>query len=403
MNPALAASVRRHALGWLVATNAVGLWLAASLCWPELGDLAAPLTYGRWMPVHLDGQLYGWCALPLVGALFAFLLRDERDVFSGRLGLWFWTSALAFATVSWLAGRASGKLFLDFAGAARWVWSTALLGLWCVLARAWWRQRAGGVLAVALLALLLAVPFVLFWAENLALYPAVNPHSGGATGASLLGSTLALLVVFGLLPRLLDLPAEKPDRLFWPAMALCAAYFAGMRHTHASHHEIGQIIGLSLLVAWVPLVVVRARAFRWSEAAQPWWRAAFWWWAALVADGLLTFLPGWSERLKFTNALVAHSHLAMAGLVTSAHGAILASLGGTWRVPRWALRLWQGACVVHVAALLWLGWQEAADPMLLQVRGGVADWAYGLRFAAGLAMFAASVAWLRAAWQHDEK
>lgn len=403
MSPALAASVRRHALGWLVATNAVGLWLAASLLWPELGDFAAPLTYGRWAPVHLDGQLYGWCALPLVGALFAFFLREERDVSSGRLGLWLWTGALAFAATTWLAGGASGKLFLNFAGAARWVWAAALLALWALLARVWWRRREGGALAVAVLALLFAVPFVIFWAGDPSVYPAVNPHSGGATGASLLGSTLVLVLLFGLLPRLLGLPQEKPERLFWPAMALSVAYLSGMRHTHASHREIGQIVGLALLVAWVPLAALRARATRWPETARPWWRAAFWWWAALMADGLLTFLPGWSERLKFTNALVAHSHLAMAGLVTSAHGAILVSLGGAWPVRRWAFLLWQAACVVHVVALLWLGWQEAADPALLIQRGGAADWAYGLRFAAGLAMFAASVAWLRAAWQHDEK
>ena len=33
-----------------------------------------------------------------------------------------------------------------------------------------------------------------------------------------------------------------------------------------------------------------------------------------AATGFVIFLPGWSERLKFTNALVAHAHLAMAGL-----------------------------------------------------------------------------------------
>lgn len=43
-------------------------------------------------------------------------------------------------------------------------------------------------------------------------------------------------------------------------------------------------------------------------------------------SGWLTFLPGIPERLKFTNGLVAHAHLAMAGVVTSVNGMILNQL-----------------------------------------------------------------------------
>ena len=135
---ALHRSVRRHALGWLVAANTIGLWLAALLLWPDLNDLTAPFTYGRWVPLHLDWQLYGWCALPLVGALFRFYFPDSfAAVRAGRLGLWLWTVALAYAGATWLAGGANGKLFINFAGSARVVWSLALLGLWVLIDWQW--------------------------------------------------------------------------------------------------------------------------------------------------------------------------------------------------------------------------------------------------------------------------
>jgi cytochrome c oxidase cbb3-type subunit 1 len=34
----MAATIRRYALGWLVAANLIGVWLAALLLWPQLND-----------------------------------------------------------------------------------------------------------------------------------------------------------------------------------------------------------------------------------------------------------------------------------------------------------------------------------------------------------------------------
>ena len=216
MSPALAASVRRHALGWLVAANAVGLWLAALLLWPDLNDLAAPLTYGRWVPLHLDWQLYGWCALPLVGALYRYYFAAAGSADrAGRLGLALWTGALAYAGGTWLTGGASGKLFLNFAGPARVAWSLTLLALWALIAWQGRKQQDEAVFRRSLLLGLLAVPPLLYGAADPAVYPAVNPHSGGATGTSLLGSTLALIAVFGVLPRLLRLEKIRPAGIYW--------------------------------------------------------------------------------------------------------------------------------------------------------------------------------------------
>lgn len=117
MNPRAVTAVRRHSLGWLVAANLAGLWLAVLLLWPGLNDLLAPLTYGRWVPLHLDWQLYGWCALPLVGLLFHYYLpEDDRAAFAARLSLAIWSLALLAGGLSWLAGGVGGKLFLDWAG-----------------------------------------------------------------------------------------------------------------------------------------------------------------------------------------------------------------------------------------------------------------------------------------------
>ena len=135
-SPILADLVRRHALGWLVAANAVGALLAAELIWPRFGQLLGPLTYGRWMPLHLDWQLYGWCALPLVGALLAGFLKSDsqRALGHARLALAGWSLALALGGLAWLSGTSSGKLFLEWGGWARPLLPLALIALWLVLA-----------------------------------------------------------------------------------------------------------------------------------------------------------------------------------------------------------------------------------------------------------------------------
>lgn len=396
MTAVFSRTLERHAFGWLVAANAVGVWLAALLLWPALGGLAGPLGYGRWMPLHLDWQLYGWCALPLAGALASWLVTpDAAGRWHLRLALGAWSAALALGGVSWLAGVTSGKLFLDWHGWARPLLPLAMLVLWSVLALHAWLRRGEhgpmgrGIRAVLLLALL-AVPSLLFWAEGREVYPAVNPDSGGATGASLLGSTLAILAIFGALPAFLRVPG-RAAWWYWAALAVGAGIFVAADHKDASHHTTGQIVALAALLPWLVLLPVYLRGFAWHASARPWLRASFVWWAVLVVTGFLTFLPEWSERLKFTNALVAHAHLAMAGLVTSLNLTILRQLrGGGSRRGFW---LWQMGCAVHVAVLAVLGWREAEDPAALFLSDGFSQVAYGLRLAAGGAMLLASVQW----------
>jgi cytochrome c oxidase cbb3-type subunit 1 len=408
----LAAASRRHALGWLVAGNAIGLWLAALLLWPAMNDAAAPFTYGRWVPLHLDWQLYGWCALPLAVVLLQYYLpADARGRTTGRLALAVWSAGLALGGVTWLAGLSSGKLFLEWSGPARVAWPLAMFVVWLLIAiRVWPRRREFPWWAHGLLAGLAVVPFVLWWAADPRIYPAVDPDTGGATGSSLLGSTLGLVGIFGLLPFLLRLPATTAAdrrgrlRLYGVYLVVSFGLNAALKRGNITHHDGGHIFGLASLALWVPLVWRYARSFVWPASARPWLVAAFAWWLVLVVTGFITFLPAMGDRFKFTNGLVAHAHLAMAGLVTSLHVALLATLGRGWRAGRrWSFWTWQLACVVHIGALFWLGWREAAEPALLYVRGGVADWCYGLRLAAGGAMFVAALDWLVAAWRHDQE
>lgn len=400
----MATTTARHALGWFVAANAAGVLLAALLLWPELNGQLGPLTYGRWMPLHMNWQLYGWCALPLVGALGAWLIAadDARGTREFAWAVRAWTLALALGGVSWLAGVTSGKLFLDWHGWARPLLPLAMTGLWLVLARAAgrsWNNWSGSGRAVrgAALAGLAAVPGVMLWSMGREVYPSVNPDSGGATGAALLGSTLAFVALAGWLPHALGLERARGRSAawFWIALAGSGGAFAGMDHGDASHRTIGQIVGLGVLLAWVPLLVVYLRGFGWPAGARRWLVAGAAWWTLLVATGWWMFLPGESEQWKFTHLLVAHAHLAMAGVVTCLGATALAVLGrgpGGGAVAFW---IWQLGLVAHLASLGVLGVGEERDAA--EFFGG-ADWVtagLAVRLAAGVAMLAASIAWLK--------
>ncbi len=407
---ALARTVRLHSLAWLLAANAAGLWLAALLLWPTLGEGAAWASYGRGMPVHLNGQLYGWCASPLAGALLAACVepRHPSAALHARVALGAWSAALAFGVLAWLGGVTSGKLFLDWAGWARPPLGAAMALLWAVVAaHLWWgRARASGArwrVAAGLVAALTPVPALMYWAAGREVYPSVNPDSGGATGASLLGSTLGIVTIFGLLPLLLGVarrPGAGSAAWFWRALAGSFAIYGLLDHGHATHHAAGQVAGLGLLLAWVPLVGswIYGYGWSWSAGAGRWILAAGGWWALLVASGWASFLPGVSEASKFTHALVAHAHLAMAGLVSGVKFAVLNELAPERPVGgRAAFWLWQGGTVAQVGLLAGLGAVETERAAELFYGSAWTQALFAGRFVAGLVMLAgAALAWREA-------
>lgn len=395
-----ARAVAVHSLGWLVAANLVGVWLGVSLLWPTVGNLLAPLTFGRWAPLHLNWQLYGWCALPAVGALLVWCLDEEARGAArhARLALAAWSLALALGGVAWLGGTVSGKLFLDWHGWARPLLPLAMVVLWGTLAwhtrRRWGRLRAveRGLRAVVL-GLLVLVPPILFWSTGRGMYQAINPDSGGATGAAVLGSTLGIITIFMLAPLFLGVRATGRTRVFGWALAGSWLVFAAIDRGSVSHHVMTQIVALGTLLLWVPLLPLYWKRHQWPTGAWPWLGAASGWWTVLVVTGWISFLPGVSESFKFTHALVGHAHLAMAGLLTSVNAAILTTLTRA-PAPRSAFWLWQVGCGLYVLSMLVLGAVESGHQAELFRAESWSQQLMAVRLVGGVAMAAGSVRWL---------
>jgi cytochrome c oxidase cbb3-type subunit 1 len=401
--PVFARTVALHSLGWLVAANCVGLWLAISLLRPAVGDALAPLTFGRWTPLHLNWQLYGWCALPIVGVLLAWCLPADDTTASrrhARLALGAWTAALAFGGLAWLGGSVSGKLFLDWHGWTRPLLPLAMLVLWAVLAfhtrRAWpGLATPSRWLRSAVLFSLLAVPAVIFHVTSRRVYHPVNPDSGGATGAAILGSVLGIVGIVMLLPVMLGVPERRSTRSLKITLGVASLAFVVIDHGNTSHHALAQIIALGTLVLWIPLLPLYLFRQDWPEAARPWLRAFSVWWGVLIVTGWISFLPGVSEALKFTHALVGHAHLAMAGLLTSLNGALLTTLLRR-PAPRGVFLAWQVGCGIYITAMIALGIGEVHHLADLY-RGELwAESLLGVRLFAGLLMTGASLRWLAA-------
>ncbi len=402
-----------YSLLWLLSANLVGLWLAAVLLWPQLGQLAGEFTYGRWMPLHMDWQLYGWCALPLVGLLMGYFLNED-DGSDAHLGFILWSLALGVGGVLSLHGVVSGKLFLNWAGLGRIAFPVAQLVLWAILLRAsvlrW--QRIGKMdtkqwLQLGLLAVLLVSPISLFWTAGADVYPPIDPESGGATGHSLLASSLGILAIFGMLPYMLRVPIRLEGRhwrrIYLGAMLASTVAWALLDHGNASNTQPGQILGLGVLLLWVPLLWGYFHAHDWPAPLRRWLAAFLFWWGFLTVSGFISYLPGVLDLMKFTNGLVAHAHLAMAGMVGALNMLVLGSLGEARARDPWSDRaafwLWQSGTFVYVLAMLVQGVREGLDPTVLFGANAVTSLLYGVRFFAGLLLVAANLCWL---WRFEQ-
>lgn len=411
--PPLALAVARHALFWLATGAAAGLACATLLAFPRLGILVAPLSYGRWMALHLDLTLYGWTALPLVGLLFRFFDLERRED-RGRKLLAAWSAVLAAGAASWLAGRTSGKIFLDWTGGARTLFFALLAILWLALLETTLADRrkagiphgltAGRGLTVAILA---GVPPVLALATSRHSYPPIDPASGAPTGVSLLASTLALVAVLLALPRLARLghrPEVRPvGRWLVALLVLHAAGAAALFGPDRWSDDGVELAAIISVLPWVVLVPLDYRAFAWPASARAWSRAATFWGALLALTGVAQFLPEALAAARFTHILVAHSHLAMAGFTSSACFLLLElglapGYGGEARFGGAVFSLWQIATGLHVVALAAVGAMEVGDPAAV-LRGSVALSAgLALRWLAGALALAAVAQALARAW-----
>lgn len=404
-----------HSLLWLVVANCVGVLLAAMLLLPRIDRVLGQWSYGRWMPVHIDLQLYGWCSLPLVAFLFkAYGCGREAIAAWCPPTLWIWSAALAVGSISWLDGHSSGKLFLDWTGYSRVLFPLALLCLWALLLASFlaaWRAGQIGwkarILKIAGLLCLLLVPFLIYIAADPGIYPPINPDTGGPTGASQLESTLVIIAILLLLPFGLAEVTARPggDRLQERRWAVRAAWMVfatecllclGLGRADVSHHRPTQWISLGSLLLWVPLMPAYFAAFSWHPNTRPWRIAFLCWWSVLVPTGWMLFLPGVLDRFKFTDGLVGHSLLAMAGFISSLLiFAMVQMLGEDGWIfgRRWSFYLWQASVAAYVAIMFFAGWREGSDPSFSLVPGALREAIYTLRLLLGVFILVASLEW----------
>ena len=391
-------SALQHALGWLVLGNGVGVYLSLLLLFPGLQ--AGPLTYGRWVPVHLNVQLYGWTSLPLVAWLFSIYQVNESKARAwASAAVWAWTAALALGAFHWFGGVTSGKIFLDWKGGALWAFAAAQVLLWCVLAVAWrerscdWNKirRFGSLAGLVGLAL---VPVSLVFAASPSVYPPVDRTTGGPTGSSLLGSTLVVVGLMLLLPRVANIShGNKKSRGIWIFFAISWLVFGVTEWLGGTHFDAIQIGAMLFLLPWVYLLPRDWSRFTWPDGSGAWRVAIFAWWGLLVLSGLLMYLPGTLDRLKFTQGLVAHSHLAMTGFTTSFCALLLVLLSGKRIGGAWSVAVWHLAALAMIVVLAALGWREGEEPSWMIVRPVWREWGFGLRALCGAMMLWVSVDW----------
>jgi len=251
------------------------------------------------------------------------------------------------------------------------------------------------------LLILLAVPFAIYVASSPQIYPAVNPDTGGPTGASQLESSLGIVLILLLLP--FGISRRLPGRnrvvmLSWFLLAAEGALCALLSRADVSHHEPAQYLALGSMILWLPLMRLYYRAFTWNAATRRWRTAMLWWWGGLVVSGWLLFLPGVLDRLKFTDALVGHSLAAVAGFLSAMLIFMMVELLGerdAWILNRtWSFHMWNWGVLAYVLVMTVAGFMEARDPAFTIVAGPARNALYVLRLITGLMMLAASVEWL---------
>ncbi len=390
----------KHALGWFVMGNAVGLYLSLLLLKPQwqLGEW----TYGRWVPVHLNVQLYGWTALPLVAWLFSIYEVNRSKAASwASAAVWAWTAALAVGAMHWLQGVSSGKIFLDWKDGALWAFVAAPGILWLVLAGAWLERRQawskirrwlsfGGLLALAM------VPASIVITASSKIYPPINVKTGGPSGASLLVSSMIVVGLMLLLPRVVVGTGKgKAGWGTWGYFVFCWLFFAAAETVGGTHFNWWQNVSLLLMPPWAWLLFRDWTGFGWQRGSRVWRYSMFAWWALLVSTAYLMYFPFILDRIKFTQGLVAHSHLAMAGITTSFCALLAVLLTGRRLAGTFTVLMWNLAALTMVVTLALIGWGEGGGPSwmienpLWRVLGLL------VRSLCGLVMLGVSVIWLR--------
>jgi cytochrome c oxidase cbb3-type subunit 1 len=139
-----------------------------------------------------------------------------------------------------------------------------MIALWLLLVLAFLRQwktasnatfiaRSAKIFGLTLLA---AVPFLIYLASGPSYYPAINPDTGGPTGASQLESSLIIVAILLMLPYGLTRRTARRSTVISIAwLALLAEFLLciALGRADTSHHSPVQFLALGSLLVWVPL------------------------------------------------------------------------------------------------------------------------------------------------------
>jgi cytochrome c oxidase cbb3-type subunit 1 len=313
--------------------------------------------------------------------------------------VWAWSAALAIGVLHWLGGVTSGKIFLDWKGGALWALIAAQAVLWHVLAAAWKERFTGWsrmrkLASFAGLVVLALVPLSLAFAASPAVYPPVDRTTGGPTGSSLLGSALIVVNLMVILPRAVAVARTRRSKPWlWAFLVFSWVFFAVTESLGGTHFDGYQIAAMGVLLPWVWLLPRDWAGFSWPEGSRAWRVAMFAWWGFLVVSGFLMYQPGVLDHLKFTQGLVAHSHLAMAGFTTSFCAMLLVLLTGKRMGAGWTVGLWHAAVLIMIVTLACMGWREGDEFSWMLMHPVWRTCGLGIRAACGLLMLMISIHW----------
>ncbi len=398
-----------HALFWMMAANAVGFFLSLLFLFPHLGQLLGEWTYGRMLPLHLNWHLYGWTAMPLIAWVFSHF-SQTRDQFKNisYLAIWSWSLTLMIGGAYWLNGQTSGKIFLDWSGVTRYLFPIVMLFIWSVLYVSHLRDKQKPLMRLIGLLALLPVPLGIFIASSPKVYPPVDVSTGGPSGASLVNSTLIVILLLLLLPICLKAVGDlkKLTRNLWFLFGVNAAIgILAETQLETSHTNPLQIAALATLLIWSVVIPYYYKRLRWKHSQSLWRNAMLVWLVILTLNGFLLFLPGILDSIKFTNALVAHTHLAMAGFTTSfvmfLMQQILPEAKADLLNSKKLFWLWQSGTILYILTMTIVGYFEAKDSGYLINSSSDRNLFYSLRCIAGLALLLCSYQWWKRSYFTD--
>jgi len=198
-----------------------------------------------------------------------------------------------------------------------------------------------------------------------------------------------------LLPRAVSCGGTgRAGRGTWAYFAFCWIFFGVAEVVGGTHFDWWQNVSLLLMPPWAWLLARDWSGFSWPPQSRLWRMATFGWWGLLVLTGYLMYFPWILDRIKFTQGLVAHSHLAMAGFTTSFCALLIVTLTGRAIGGRLSITIWHAAAVVMIATLAVMGWREGAGPSWMLGNPPWREFGLAIRSACGLAMFLVSGTWL---------